>query len=95
MASLWTIRGHRSGGSGAEGTLMEQGWKTVDLFVPSDRTASEVLRYLEEQVSVIAHEAGEFVRQIRIGEGVDQANGWHRWSASYLPDIPGVIGGND
>ena len=74
---------------------MEEVWKTVHLFVPSDRTPSEVLIYLQEQINVIAHEAGEFVRQIRIGDGVDQVNGWHKWSASYLPGPPGGAGGSD
>ena len=74
---------------------MEEVWKTVHLFVPSDRTPSEVLIYLQEQINVIAHEAGEFVRQIRIGDGVDQVTGWHKWSASYLPGPPGCAGGSD
>ena len=64
-------------------------WKTVHLFVPSDRTASEVSRYLQDHINAVAYEAGEFVRQVRIGEGVDQGTGWHQWPVSYLPGLAG------
>lgn len=49
---------------------------------PSDRTASEVSRYLCDHINAVAYEAGVFVGRVRIGDGVDQGTGWHKWSVS-------------
>ena len=73
----------------AKGSRVAGVWKTVHLFVPSDRTASEVLSYLQAHINAVAYEAGEFVRRVRIGDGVDQGTGWHKWSVSYLPGLAG------
>jgi hypothetical protein len=63
-------------------------WKSVQVFVASNHNASETLRSIQAQIAVFAHEAGEFVREVRIGEGIERGNGWHKWSAQYLPGPP-------
>ena len=77
------------GAQAAKGCQVAGVWKTVHLFVPSDRSANEVSRYLCDHINAVAYEAGEFVRQVRIGEGVEQGTGWHKWSVSYLPGLAG------
>jgi hypothetical protein len=80
---------NRCGAQAAKGIRVAGVWKTVHLFVSSDRTGSEVSRYLQDHINAVAYEAGEFVRSVRIGDGVDQGNGWHQWSVSYLPGRAG------
>src|SRR5258708_2189059 len=53
------------GAQAAKGSRAVEVWKTVHLFVPSDRTASEVSRYLQDHINAVAYEAGEYVRQVR------------------------------
>jgi hypothetical protein len=77
------------GAEAAKGSPVVGVWKTVQLFVPSDRTASEISRHLQDNINAVAYEAGDFVRQVKIGDGVDQGTGWHQWSVSYLPGIAG------
>ena len=56
------------------------------------RTASEALKYHNNQLNVIAREAREFVRQMRVGDGVDQANGWQKgWGAVPVWTTPVLI----
>jgi hypothetical protein len=77
------------GAEAAKGSRVAGVWKTVHLFVRSDRSTNEVSRYLCDHINTVAYEAGEFVRQVRFGEGFDQGNGWHKWSVSYLPGLAG------
>jgi hypothetical protein len=77
------------GAEAAKGSPVVGVWKTVQLFVPSDRTASKVSRYLHDHINAVAYKAGDFVRQVRIGDGVDQGTGWHQWSVSYLAGLAG------
>ena len=53
---VWWVSGEGKPGGGM--------WKTVDLFVPSDRTASEVSRYLQDHINVVAYEATELVERL-------------------------------
>ena len=77
-------RDERPAGPAGKSSIRQR-WRTVDLFVPSDRTADEVRRYLRDQIKVIAYQGGDFVGQFRLDAGIDQSNGWHKWSVSYLP----------
>jgi hypothetical protein len=55
----------------------------------SGSLSKRVSRYLCDHINTVAYETGEFVRKVRIGEGFDQGNGWHKWSVSYLPRLAG------
>ena len=68
-----------------------EGWKEVQLFVPSRLSGSEVRGYVHSTIRVIAGEAGDFVSGVRIGTGSYHAAGWGRWSAYYLPCPPGIF----
>ena len=63
-----------------------QRWKTVELFIPSDKTEDEVQRYVRDQIKVIAYQGGDFVEQFRVDAAINQSSGWHKWSVSYLPN---------
>lgn len=65
---------------------VHQRWKTVELFIPSDKTEDEVQRYLRNQIKVIAYQGGDFVEQFRVDAAINQSGGWHKWSVSYLPN---------
>jgi hypothetical protein len=68
-----------------------EGWKKIQLFVPSRLSSSEVRDDVQSAICVNASEAGEFVTQIRIDAGVPHSEGWRRWSAYYLTGPPGLF----
>jgi hypothetical protein len=68
-----------------------QGWRRVDLFAPSDLDANDLGKFVDSAIRVSASDAGEFVAQIRIGTGINNFDGWHRWCVYYLPGPPGIF----
>lgn len=70
---------------------MDAVWKSVEVFVPSKLTPVEVSNYVRAEIRIIASDAGDFVRAIRIGLGAQHGNEWRKWSASYLIGPPGLF----
>ncbi|CAN5416479.1 hypothetical protein BH11ACT6_BH11ACT6_09550 [soil metagenome] len=68
---------------------MTTNWKALEVIIPDHLSASEILHYIHAQVRVIAAEAGEFVREVRVGVGTPHSDQYLKWSASYLPGLPG------
>ena len=68
-----------------------EGWKEIQLFVPSRLSSSEVKHYVHSAIRVNASEAGEFVTQIRIVAGIPHSEGWPRWSSYYRTGPPGIF----
>ncbi len=66
-------------------------WKSVDLMLPDTLSPADVLDQAQAQIRIVASEAGEFVKQIRIGVGVAHTSGYKKWTASYLTGPPGVF----
>ena len=44
-------------------------WKALEVIIPDQLSASEILHHVNAQIGVIAAEAGEFVREVRVGVG--------------------------
>ena len=68
---------------------MNDGWKALEVFIPNNVNASEVLNHIRAQIRIIAAEAGEFVTEVRVGVGTPHSERYRRWTASYLPGPPG------
>ncbi|EHB59020.1 hypothetical protein MycrhDRAFT_1456 [Mycolicibacterium rhodesiae JS60] len=66
-------------------------WKSVEIFLPSDMSKDAVRDTLLDEIICTATDAGDFVHRLRIGGSVPHADGWRKWTASYLPGPPGVF----
>ncbi len=66
-------------------------WKTVELFVPSRLNQHDVERWIDDQLRVIACEAGEFISSVRIRCCDARVANWHRYQVAYLPGPPGTV----
>ena len=67
---------------------MDDDWKTVEVFLPCTLTAREVGHHARSTIRMIATEAGDFVGDIKIGPGIQQGDGWCRWTAQYVRHPP-------
>jgi hypothetical protein len=72
--------------------LTKLGWRKVDLFAPSALSSEQVEEFVDSAIRLCASEAGDFVRRISIGAGINNGDGWHRWCVYYLPGPPGLLG---
>jgi len=68
---------------------MNDHWKALEVFIPDNLSASEVLNHVKAQIRIIANEAGEFVAEVRVGVGTPHSERYQKWTASYLPGPPG------
>lgn len=72
---------------------MSQSWRSIEIFLPAGLSMDDVKKRVRGDILCTANECGEFVRRIRLGTSTEHADGWRKWSASYLPGPPGLFRG--
>lgn len=71
---------------------MRQGWRDLEIFLPSRLSRTEVIDEVRACVIATATDGGDFVSSIRIIGMQAHSEGWALWRASYLPGPPGLAG---